>query len=259
MISITDQTGELITLDAVPQRIVSLVPSQTELLHSLGLAANVVGITKFCVHPEYWRKEKKVVGGTKILKFKTIDELNPDLIIANKEENNLPDVERLREKYPVFVSDVFDLKSALQMISSIGVVTGTLEKALNLNEAIAEKFKQLLPSTHYRTLYLIWRKPYIAVGKGTFIDDMMLRCSLNNVVIADRYPNLKIDEIIDLNPELVLFSSEPYPFKEHHMNEIAAALPNAKMQLVDGEPFSWYGSRMLYSVEYFNKLIGVLK
>lgn len=259
MIEITDQTGEKISLSAVPQRIISLVPSQTELLHTLALDDKVIGITKFCVHPDYWRKEKKVVGGTKILRFKTIKELKPDLIIANKEENNRQDIERLRKQCPVYVSDVKHLEDALQMIKDIGILTGTQAAAVQLTDAIVEKFNHLETINGPRTLYLIWKKPYMAAGKGTFIDDILSKTGFVNVIEKERYPNLKIIDIEQLNPELVLFSSEPYPFKEHHMKEIETILPHAKMQLVDGEPFSWYGSRLLYSVDYLNKLVKVLQ
>ena len=256
---ITDQLGRIILLDAPPQRIVSLVPSQTELLHTLGLNNRVVGVTKFCVHPPQWRKEKKMVGGTKILNFKTIDALQPDLIIANKEENNAQDIARLEEKYPVWVSDVNDFDGAIKLILDVGVLTETVDAAVKIATKIHHEFESLQWAKNKKTLYLIWRKPFMAAAGGTFISDMMAKCGFENVLDLGRYPQLTENDFLELQPELVLFSSEPYPFKEHHTTRIAKILPHAKMQLVDGEAFSWYGSRMLHSVAYFNKLLKVLE
>jgi ABC-type Fe3+-hydroxamate transport system substrate-binding protein len=165
MLRTTDQTGRTVEISEFPERIISLVPSQTELLHYLGLGDRVVGITKFCIHPGDWHKTKTRIGGTKILKHGVIDDLQPDLIIANKEENTREDVELLSSKYPVWVSDVNDLNSALQMIKQVGLITNTKTKSLELAQNIEEQFNTLLPSTELRTVYLIWRKPFMAVGQ----------------------------------------------------------------------------------------------
>lgn len=255
MLRTTDQTGRTVEVTDFPQRIISLVPSQTELLHHLGLGDRVVGITKFCVHPTEWHQNKTRIGGTKILKHNMIDELKPDLIIANKEENTREDVELLSTKYPVWVSDVNDLNSALQMIKQVGVITNTKGKSLELAQNIEEQFNTLLPNTELRTIYLIWRKPFMAAGRNTFIDDMLERCGFKNVILEDRYPEVRESDIIHLDPELILFSSEPYPFKEEHLEPVAKLIPKVHVELVDGEPFSWYGSRLLNSVPYFNKLL----
>jgi ABC-type Fe3+-hydroxamate transport system substrate-binding protein len=258
MISYTDQIGRLVTLQDIPRRIVSLVPSQTELLFSLGLEDRVVGITKFCVHPSHWKKEKKIVGGTKILKFKTIESLKPDLIIANKEENRPEDIKALEELCPVWVSDVHHLQGAIDMIQQISSITGASKKGTEIISEISSLIGSLKPEKTRRTLYLIWKKPWMAAGSDTFISDMMSRCGLMNVVEELRYPELGEDDFKQLQPELVLFSSEPYPFKEHHMKRIAEVLPNARLQLVDGEAFSWYGSRLIQSAAYFQRLLTVL-
>ncbi|HET6996848.1 MAG TPA: helical backbone metal receptor, partial [Chitinophagaceae bacterium] len=136
MPSFTDQTGRKITLDKIPQRIISLVPSQTELLYSLGLNEQVVGITKFCVHPEEWFHSKTRIGGTKELKPDIIHQLKPDLIITNKEENVREQVEELAELYPLWVSDVNDVSSAFEMINQVGLMTGRQEEAAKLVAAI---------------------------------------------------------------------------------------------------------------------------
>lgn len=254
----TDQTGRSVAIPINPKRIISLVPSQTELLHYLALDKKTVGITKFCVHPADWRKNKTSVGGTKILKYGVIDSLEPDLILANKEENSKEDILLLSENYPVWVSDVNSLDDAFEMIRSIGAITNASLAANALTLKIKASFSELNRIPTRRVLYLIWRKPYMAAGKQTFIDDLLGRCGFENVLSESRYPELKPSEIVRLNPEIVFFSSEPYPFKEHHMNFVQKLLPYAKMQLVDGEPFSWYGSRLLFSVAYFKKLQDIL-
>ena len=251
----TDQIGREVEVVKTPQRIVSLVPSQTELLYDLGLADRVVGITKFCIHPEEWFRTKTRVGGTKQLHFDTIESLNPDLIIANKEENNWEDIEALEKHFPVWVSDVFDLDSALEMIAKIGMVTGT--DSTDLVAEIASEFDKLKPSHRpKKILYLIWKKPYMAAGSDTFINDMLSRCGFENVLSESRYPELTESKILDLNPDVVFLSSEPFPFGPTHMHELEGLLPNASIKLVDGELFSWYGSRLKRSPAYFSELVG---
>jgi len=240
----------------VPGRIISLVPSQTELLYYLGAGGNVVGITKFCVHPKRWKTTKTIVGGTKNIHVKKIKELNPDLIIANKEENVQEQIEELANDFNVWVTDVHDLKSALQMISDIGQLINKPVEAFNLAEKINKNFTGLLKSQQkINTAYLIWRNPYMSVGGDTFINDMLCHCGLQNI-FADkkRYPVITVDEIIKHQCQLVLLSSEPYPFKQHHINELQLQLPGVKIMLADGEMFSWYGSRLLYAIDYFKKI-----
>lgn len=235
---------------SLPNRVVSLVPSQTELLFELGLEDRVVGITKFCIHPDEWFITKTRIGGTKNLHFDVIRELNPDLIIANKEENTREDIEALEKDFPVWVSDVNDLDSALQMIESISEITDS-DASLLINK-IATGFAELQPlNSSKRVLYLIWKNPFMAAGSDTFINDMLERCGFENVVSETRYPELTEQQIIDLNPEVILLSSEPFPFKEAHIKEFQELLPNATIKLVDGEMFSWYGSRLKYAPSYF--------
>jgi ABC-type Fe3+-hydroxamate transport system substrate-binding protein len=237
---------------APAKRIVSLVPSQTELLYDLGLNAEVVGITKFCVHPPEWRTLKTIVGGTKNVDHKVVDSLRPDLIIANKEENTREDVELLMMKYRVWVSDVATIEDAYKMMKSVGELTGT--NALIVTGEIQKALSSLPSFEKRRALYLIWKKPWMTVGKDTFIHSMMSVAGLENVVKGERYPKLTDEEIRLLDPEVVLLSSEPYPFKDQHVEEFKKILPAAKVMLVDGEMFSWYGSRMREAAGYFPKL-----
>jgi len=256
MSSFVDQTGRTIQLDKIPQRIVSLVPSQTELLYDLGLGREVVGITRFCIHPKEWFNTKNRVGGTKQLNLEAIHTLKPDLIIANKEENVKEQVEELAKKYPVWVSDVNDLPGAYDMIKQVGLLTGTMNKADELINLIKENFSRLsTPDSELRAIYLIWQKPYMTAGSDTFIHSMLKMAGFENI-LADktRYPELTIRELQSLDPELILLSSEPFPFKQKHIDELQPFFPNTRIVLVDGEMFSWYGSRLRYAPDYFKNL-----
>jgi len=235
-------------------RIISLVPSQTELLFDLGLGEEVVGITKFCIHPKEWFEQKQKIGGTKNFWFDKIDALTPDLIIGNKEENYKEGIEELEKKYRVWISDIADYESALNMIREVALITNRKERGEQLIATIRDRFNTLPVFKPLRTLYLIWNKPWMAAGKHTFIDAMLTMLGLQNAVSSSRYPALTSDEVKLLNPELVLLSSEPFPFKEQHLNELKELLPHTTVMLVDGEPFSWPGSRMLHAPAYFATL-----
>jgi len=249
-----DQLGEKVYLDHSPERIISLVPSITELLFHLGLEQKIVGVTKFCVHPPAV-KRKQIIGGTKKFRFSTIDSLSPDLIIANKEENYKEGVDKLRKDYPVWVSDIGNLEDALSMISSVGALCQRERESNELVEEIKNRFENLEIGLNKSVLYLIWRKPYMTVGGDTFIHSMLSRIGLKNC-FGDRrrYPQITVEDIRDLNPDLLLLSSEPYPFKQKHISELRPLLPKIKILLVDGQLFSWYGSRLLESPGYFERL-----
>ncbi len=257
----TDQLNRKINLPFPPKRIISLVPSQTELLYDLGLRDEVVGITKFCIHPHEWLKSKTHIGGTKKIDLEKIKQLNPDLIIGNKEENEREQIEKLMKLYPVWMSDIYTLKDALNMITNIGTLVGKQQEAIHLKLRIESQFQNIsnLPSTtpSLKTAYFIWRKPYMAAGNNTFINDMLKRSGFNNVFDNNdftRYPEVNSEQIANANPEVILLSSEPYPFKEKHIQEFQAICPKAKILIVDGELFSWYGSRLLQAPLYFKKL-----
>lgn len=244
--------------------IVSLVPSQTELLHDLGLNEEVKAITKFCVHPKTWLKSKIRIGGTKNIKIELIKKIAPDLIIANKEENVKEQVEELAKTFDVFVTDVNNLADALSMIRDIGTLTGKTTKALSIANQIEKKFQKLSQSVRtkqqIKAAYLIWQNPYMAVGGNTFINSMMTYCGLENIFTnVDRYPEINLEDFQNSKGgkskcDLILLSSEPYPFKDKHAAEIQLNLPSKKIMLVDGEMFSWYGSRLLKAVGYFKNL-----
>lgn len=257
--TVTDQMGTDVKLNHTPQRIISLVPSQTELLYDLGLENEVVGITKFCIHPESWYKSKTRVGGTKEFDMDKISGLQPDLIIGNKEENEESQIRELQSHHTVWMSDIHDLREATQMILSIGEITGRDERAAEIVSHINTGFEKLRTAVSEfapkKCAYLIWRNPYMAAGENTFIDAMLKELHLENICTESRYPEVTLSELRDRAPEVLLLSSEPYPFSDKHLQEIRSVLPDTQVVLVDGEMFSWYGSRLQLSTEYFLKLI----
>ena len=254
--TVTDQLLREITFNYPPKRIVSLVPSLTELLFDLGLDEEVVGLTKFCIHPidKFARCIK--VGGTKKVNIELIKEIKPDLIIANKEENSLADIEELAALFPVWVSDIYTLEDAKHTILKIGDLVDRQPEASYLIHLISAGFTDLQTLALERgidkkVVYLIWKKPYMAAGMNTYISDILTLNGMRNVVKSNRYPEVDLSELAALNPDMVFLSSEPYPFTDEHIQEIQRALPDAKIMLVDGEMFSWYGSRLVKAVQYF--------
>ena len=244
-----------------PVRIISLVPSQTELLFYLGLAEYVVGITKFCVHPANWQSTKTIVGGTKNINIEKIRNLNPDLIIANNEENVEEQILELSKDFPVWVTDVTNLQDALEMIYDISQLTKTVSTGRKLVIEIEKSFKNLLIKTNkIRTCYLIWRTPYMTVGGDTFINNMLSYCGfLNLYADLKRYPVVEINDLIEKDCKLLILSTEPYPFQQKHIVELQKQLPGATILLADGEMFSWYGSRLLNAPAYFSQLIALVE
>ncbi|HEY3402835.1 MAG TPA: helical backbone metal receptor [Ohtaekwangia sp.] len=249
-----DQMGYSLSFVHPPKRIISLVPSQTELLAELGLSTEVVGITKFCIHPRSWFTTKPKIGGTKQFDFNAIKNLNPDLIIGNKEENYKEGIEDLRKNYSVWMSDIQNLDDATQMIHSLAAIADKSSAGENIISIIQERFVRIKVRPPQTVLYLIWRKPWMAAGTGTFINDMLCRLNLRNVISAGRYPELSDEQISSLKPDLIFLSSEPYPFKADHKTELRQISPESNITLVDGEMFSWYGSRLMHAPAYFNSL-----
>ncbi|WP_119080271.1 helical backbone metal receptor [Chitinophaga alhagiae] len=254
-----DQLGRTVEISVPPQRIISVVPSQTELLYHLG--ATVQGITKFCVHPAAWFRSIPRVGGTKQLDLERIAALRPDLIIANKEENEKAQIEALAARFPVWVSDIHTLADACRMVTGLGDILQRQAAAQHIRQQIEEGFSRLQPLPMAApAAYFIWREPWMVAGGDTFIHDMMARCGFRNV-FADlpRYPAMGLAQLAASGCRLVLLSSEPYPFKEKHIAEIKAYLPDAEVLLVDGEMFSWYGSRLMFAPGYFDELITAVR
>ncbi len=242
--------------------IISVVPSITELLYDLGLNENVKGITKFCIHPHRWFETKTKVGGTKTLNIERIMGLQPDLIIANKEENTKQQIERLAASCNVLLTDVDSLATALETIQDIGILTNTKEKAFSIADEIETKFfelqKRIALKNKIHTGYFIWKNPCMVAGSNTFINDIMRLCGLDNIFAhRQRYPHVRQEELYHekLICQLVILPSEPFPFTEKHIPEFQSIFPKAKVTLADGEMFSWYGSHLLYAPAYFENFL----
>ncbi|MBM3918767.1 MAG: cobalamin-binding protein [Sphingomonadales bacterium] len=243
-----------------PQRIVSLVPSQTECLAALGLDQEVVGITRFCVHPPHWRQTKIRVGGTKDFRVEQILALRPDWVLANKEENDQDRLEQLMKELPVWISDVRCIDSACAMMDAVGRITGRTEQALALTQQIQAGFEGLgQPLTGRRVLYGIWRDPWMFAGSDTFIDAVLTRLGAVNAAASwtGRYPTPEPTQLQASGADLLLLSSEPFPFRRHHAQELFdLGLARAELRLVDGEHYSWYGPRLLAALEHWSVSMG---
>ncbi|HJS00312.1 MAG TPA: helical backbone metal receptor [Flavobacterium sp.] len=258
--SLIDDIGTNHIIEKVPQRIISLVPSQTELLVDLGLESKIVGITKFCIHPKELRKEKTIVGGTKKVDYDKIKALAPDIIICNKEENTLEIVENLRAICTVWVTDIITIEGNFKMITDFGNLFDCVVIAQKLNTKLSlalNDFKQFIAEKPIKKIaYFIWKNPYMVTGSGTFINELLQLNHFENVFAnQSRYPEVNLQKINENgNLDCVLLSSEPYPFKEKDILEIIPFCPEAKVVLVDGEMFSWHGSRLLKALNYFKEL-----
>lgn len=252
-----DQLNRPLHFEKSPKRIISLVPSQTELLIDLGLKDRLVGVTKFCVHPENIRKEKKIVGGTKGVRMDRIKELNPDIILCNKEENTKEMIDELKEHYSLHISDVNNLEDTFELIQQYGEIFEVKDRAEEIIENIKTKRDEFLnyiaKKPILKVAYFIWRKPWMVAGSENFID-YMLKLSRFENVYADipRYPEVELENL--KQTDFIFLSSEPYPFEEKHIPEIKSIVSNTDFALVDGEFFSWYGSRLEKAFSYFMEL-----
>ncbi|APG60172.1 ABC transporter substrate-binding protein [Christiangramia salexigens] len=253
---IRDHLDRNIKLNKIPERIISLVPSQTELLVDLGLEDQIVGITHFCVHPSHLKKTKKRVGGTKKVNLKKIKELDPDIILCNKEENTREMVEELEKIAPVHISDVVEFEDVYELISDYGKIFDKQSLAETINSSLKKKEKSLkdLQSTDQKkkVAYFIWNDPLMVAGTDTFIDSMLRLNNLDNAFIKSRYPVTSLEELADMEIDLCMLSSEPYPFKEEHKDMFAEVA--REVEIVNGEYFSWYGTRLLEALDYFKEL-----
>jgi iron complex transport system substrate-binding protein len=260
MKTLTDQIQNEHFFNQTPQRIVSLVPSQTELLCDLGLEESIVGITKFCVHPYHLKSVKKIVGGTKKVDFEKIKALNPDIIICNKEENTLEIVNELAEICPVWVTNITTIDDNLKMISDFGQLFNKRTEAQKwtdkINFALSDFQNFIKDKPIKKVAYFIWANPYMVAGGDNFINTLLKINRFENIYEnKGRYPEIIIQKMrIQGDPDFVLLSSEPFPFKEEHAFELGRFTHHATTIFVDGEMFSWYGTRLLKAFDYFKKL-----
>ena len=236
-------------------RIVSLVPSITETLFDFGLTHNeVVGRTKFCIHPGDLVQNVEVIGGTKNLKIEKNLALKPDLIIANKEENEKLQVEELAKHCRVWVTNIATLADNERFIWELGMVLKKRQMVNQLTHQINEAFPILKANIkRKKAAYLIWSIPYMTVGCDTFINEILDKLGFENVFKNQkRYPEISVDELKEA--DLIFLSSEPFPFQQKHLDELQKELPNNQIILVDGEAFSWFGTHLIKVGDYLKKL-----
>jgi len=235
-------------------KIVSLVPSQTELLFDLGLQDQIIGITFFCVHPTSWKTKKIKVGGTKTININKVVDLQPDIVVANKEENVKEQIMELANHFPVFVTDISNYKESIQSIKEIAEITETNGIGDLLISEINNQFEKIKNKQQLKIAYLIWREPYMTVGGDTFISSMLNKAGfINCFQNLERYPIVSLDDLKEVDVDYIFLATEPFPFKEKHKKELVTLKPLERIKVVDGEYFSWYGSRMKYAASYFDK------
>lgn len=247
-----DQLARTVDLPS-SERICSLCPSTTETLFALGVGNRLVGRTDYCCHPADRIDAILSVGGTKKVNLARLDATEPDLVVAVREENDREQINTIADKWPTLILDPVDVESALTGIELLGRAVDAATTATQLTSSIRDAFDRLPNANGRRAVYLIWRKPFMAVGAGTFIGDVMERLGFTNVAAAldSRYPEVARELLDELRPELVLASSEPFPFAQQHLPELRELAPAAEPILVDGEMFSWHGVRMLEAARYF--------
>jgi ABC-type Fe3+-hydroxamate transport system substrate-binding protein len=250
-------------------RIVSLCPSLTELVFDLGRGDELVGRTRFCVHPVGRVDAIERVGGTKNPKVERIIELAPDVVLLNEEENRREDAEALRTAgialHTSFPRDALDTAAMVRSIGQVLDAAGAAERiAADIEARTARVRKEAAGRAAQgvapvRWTYLIWRRPYMAVSGDTFVSALLDQAGGENVFARceDRYPSVTPEELAAADPALVLLSTEPFPFTEAHADELAAAtgLPRERFRVVDGELLSWHGSRTPDGIDYAGRII----
>jgi iron complex transport system substrate-binding protein len=260
MKTLIDQLETSHTFVTTPQRIISLVPSQTELLYDLGLEDKIVGITKFCVHPYHFKSTKKIVGGTKKVHYDKIRLLEPDIIICNKEENTEEIVLELQKICPVWVTSIITVEDNFKMIQDFGQLFNCRTEAQKWSNKLSyalSDFQQFVKEKPVQKVaYFIWANPFMVAGSDNFINELLKLNHFQNIYDnKSRYPEVELKKMrLEADPDIVFLSSEPFPFKEEHAFEIGRYTHHAKVIFVDGEMFSWYGSRLVKALEYFKVL-----
>ncbi|MET3538664.1 ABC transporter substrate-binding protein [Chryseobacterium limigenitum] len=236
-------------------KVISLVPSITEALFDLGLTENeVIGRTKFCIHPEEKVKNVAVIGGTKNINIEKIKALQPDIILANKEENIKEQVEALMEDFKVVVTNIETIEDNYYLLKNLGLLFNKEEKAQQFNLKTYEVLSQAKIEFPIKVAYLIWKNPYMTIGSDTFIHRILSEIGFENIFKnKTRYPVIETKDLAEA--DIIMLSSEPFPFKEKHIEEFKEFYPDKKIIIVDGEAFSWYGTHIAKSGNYFKELI----
>lgn len=263
MPSIRDARGREIDFPQPPKRVVSLIPSITESLFDLGLGDRVAGVSKYCIFPEAETGKKPKIGGQKNPDFDAIAALDPDLVIVNEEENKPEHIEYFIERYRTYVTYPRKFVDAATLLDEIGVLFGVTSQTKKMAETIREVASNVSNKKRpVKTLYLIWRNPWMSINRDTFIDDLLGLFGLQNVFSdrPERYFEVSAEEIAAAKPELILLPNEPYHFLEKHKSEFVTldipAVANRNIRTVDGTYFCWYGTRSARAGEYIKTVVG---
>lgn len=249
-------------------RIVSLVPSITELLFDLGLESQIVGRTRFCIHPKDKVGVVKRVGGTKHLSLSKIRELCPTHAIVNVDENVKAEVEAIAEFIPhIIVTHPVQPQDNLELYQLLGGIFGKPKQAAQLSAAFRQAYQDLLGAAETwpvkRVLYLIWRSPWMTVSSSTYISNLLSVVNWQTVggEVSIRYPEIALtQDLLQGGVDIILFSSEPYPFSQAHIDAFRSEYPGSRqlLSLIDGEMLSWYGSRAIKGLRYLRSFVPVL-
>lgn len=236
-------------------KVISLVPSITEALFDLGLTEKeIIGRTKFCIHPAEKVKNVEIIGGTKNLNIEKIRSLHPDLILANKEENVKEQVESLMNDFKVTVYNTETIEDNYYLVKNLGLLFNKEERAQTFNLKIYDVLYQAKINSKVKAAYLIWNNPYMTVGSDTFIHNVLSEIGFENIFKNQtRYPEIRAEDLAEA--DVIMLSSEPFPFKEKHIAELKEVYPHKKIMIVDGEAFSWYGTHIAKCESYFRELI----
>lgn len=257
-----DDIGNIIEITETPLKIVSLCPSITETLCDMGLHKFLVGRTDFCTpvlqpldsNTQKYSEEIPTVGGTKNVNVDFVKTLTPDIIFASKEENDKHTIEILSKEHKCFVFEINSIDDSIKMIKTIGEIFINKCDVNELIHTIEQSFLQLpkLNRVH-NALYLVWKDPYIAAGKNTYIDSLLSFVGFSNSIQNEKY--ITLNNLNNLECDIIFLPSEPYKFTEEDKLVIQKMRSDAKILLVDGEMFCWYGSHMVKSALYLKNLV----
>lgn len=254
---VSDALGRTIELAAPPQRIISLVPSMTEWLFSVGAGERVVGITDYCIEPAAAIAHLPRLRGTKNPDRAAILSLHPDLVIAEQEENRERDVLALAAAgVNVYVTAIRSVADVAAQLAALAAVLGVTEAATPMLAAIQAALTDPPPPTR-RVLALIWRDPWMAVGNDTYAGDLLRLSGGINVAAAlpGRYPRAPLAELLALDPDIILLPSEPYPFSDRDLPAFASVAERCQIAFCDGMALTWPGPRTSAAIASFRRLL----
>lgn len=263
MITITDARNKKIVFSEPPKRVVSLIPSITEALFDLGAGEAIAGVSNYCIHPAEGVKNKIKVGGQKNPDMGKIKAIHPDLIILNMEENKPEHIKFLSQHYTTWVTYPRLFRDAENLLMQLGKVFDAESRASVYADKIRISSKQLssIRRRKIKTMYLIWRNPWMSINRDTFIHNVLELHHMENVYAKrdKRYFEVTAQDIEDADPDIIILPDEPYHFREKHKSEFShlsvSAVKNSRIFLADGTYFCWYGTRTARASQYIHKHI----